>query len=116
MIGLKELILLAFVVLALYGRSGVLKSRQFRTIWPWISPFRRPVARPVSSRGAVSARPLEGAASDSTRPSGRSKTKLFSLEGNRLFWFVTVLAATAVAAWIVTKTLIVSGASAGTSR
>jgi hypothetical protein len=114
MIGLKELILLALVVLALYGRSGVLKSRQFRTIWPWISPMRRPVARPVSSRGPVSARPL-AAASDSSRPSGRSKTKLFLLEGNRLFWFVTILAATAVAAWIVTKALIVSGMGAGTN-
>jgi hypothetical protein len=116
MIGLKELILLAFVVLALYGRSGVLKSRQFQTIWPWISPVRRPVARAAGSRGVVSARPMAGAASDSTSPSGRSKTKLFLLKGNRLFWFVTILAATAVAAWIVTKTLIVSGAGAGTSR
>jgi len=116
MIGLKELILLALVVLALYGRSGVLKSRQFRTIWPWISPVRRPVARSVSSRGAVSARPSAAAASDSTSPSGGSKPKLFLLEGNRLFWFVTILAATAVAAWIVTKTLIVSGVGAGTSR
>jgi len=116
MIGLKELVLLALVVLALYGRSGVLKSRQFRTIWPWLSPVRRPVARSVSPRGAVSARPSAAAASESTSPSRRSKTKLFLLEGNRLFWFVTILAATAVAAWIVTKTLIVSGAGAGTSR
>ena len=42
MIGLKELAVLAAVVLALYGRSGVLKSRRFQTIWPWIAPVRRP--------------------------------------------------------------------------
>jgi hypothetical protein len=116
MIGLKELILLALVVLVLYGRSGVLKSRQFQTIWPWIAPVRRPVGRNVRSRGAVLAQTLAGAASESTGPSNRSKKRLLLLEGNRLFWFVTVLAATAVAAWIVTKTLIVSGAGALPSR
>jgi hypothetical protein len=117
MIGLKELVLLALLVLALYGRSGVLKSQRFRTIWPWISPVRRPVARTVSSRVAASARALAGgAATDSTGSSGRSMTRLFSLEGNRLFWFVTVLAATALAAWIVTKALIVSGSGALPSR
>jgi hypothetical protein len=113
MIGLKELILLALVVLVLYGRSGVLKSRQFQTIWPWIAPVRRPVGRNVRARGAVLAQSL---ASESTGQSNRSKKRLFLLEGNRLFWFVTVLAATAVAAWIVTKTLIVSGAGALQSR
>ncbi len=70
MIGLKELILVAFVVLALYGRSGVLKSRQFRTIWPWISPVRRPVARSVSSRGAV--RPEPRPPRPATQPAHRA--------------------------------------------
>ena len=41
MIGLRELALVATVVLVLYGRSGVLKSRQVQTILPWISPVRR---------------------------------------------------------------------------
>ena len=53
MMGLRELAILAVVVLVLYGRSGVLKSRQFQTIWPWISPQRRiePTAQPaVTSR------------------------------------------------------------------
>jgi hypothetical protein len=114
MIGLKELMLVALLVLVLYGRSGVLKSRQFRTIWPWISPTRRPIARTLGSRGAAFAQTLVGAAGDSTGQPRRSKKRLFTLEGNRLFWFVTVLAATAIAAWIVTKTLIVSGG--GVSR
>lgn len=108
MIGLKELVLLAMVVLALYGRSGVLKSRQFRTIWPWISPVRRPVARTARSRGAVSSQTAAGAADISSKP----RKWRFLLEGNRLFWFFTILAATAVAAWVITKTLIVSGAGA----
>jgi len=116
MIGLKELVLLALVVLVLYGRTGVLKSQQFRTIWPWISPVRRPVARSVSARSLASARHLFGAAGESSGSSGRSKTARFVLEGNRLFWFLTILAATAVAAWIVTKAVILSGAGAGASR
>jgi hypothetical protein len=116
MIGLKELVLLALVVLVLYGRSGVLKSRHFQTIWPWISPIRRPAGRTMSARGLASARNLLGAAGESTGLPGSSKTKRFVLEGNRLFWFVTILAATAVAAWIVTKTLIGSGVAAGASR
>jgi hypothetical protein len=116
MIGLKELILVGLVVLALYGRSGVLKSRQFRTIWPWISPVRRPVGRAASWPGAGLARTLASAASDSTGSPSRPRKRLFSLEGNRLFWFVTILAATAVAAWIVTKTLIASGGGAGVGR
>ena len=41
MIGLRELAILAVVVLVLYGRSGVLKSRRAQTILPWISPVRR---------------------------------------------------------------------------
>ena len=106
MIGLKELILLALVVLVLYGRSGVLKSRQFRAIWPWISPVRRPASRNVSARAAVLAQTLAGAAGDSTSQPSRPKRKLLSLDGNRLFWFVTILAATAVAAWIITKALL----------
>ena len=91
MIGLRELALVAVVVLVLYGRSGVLKSRQFQTIWPGSPPRggRRPgrAASPARSkadvrRGAACVQPF--------------------LRGNRLFWFLTILAATAVAAWIVT--------------
>ena len=52
MIGLRELAILAVVVLVLYGRSGVLKSRQFQTIWPWISPQRR-TSRPARITAAA---------------------------------------------------------------
>ena len=43
--GQALVLLVGLVVLVLYGRSGVLKSRQFQTIWPWISPVRRPSGR-----------------------------------------------------------------------
>jgi hypothetical protein len=33
------------------------------------------------------------------------------LNGNRLYWFLTIVAATAVAAWIVTRVLILGGAN-----
>ena len=45
MIGLRELLIIGMVVLVLYGRTGVLKSRQARTIMPWLSPVRRPFER-----------------------------------------------------------------------
>ena len=104
--GLKELILVAMVVVALYGRSGVVKSRQVQTILPWLSPRRRtgqPVAAVTTEPGRVQ---LE-------------KPKLarpFLLRGNRLYWFLTILAATAVAALIITRAMILNGASNGLSQ
>ena len=50
MIGLRELAIVATVVLVLYGRSGVLRSRRFQSIWPWIAPVRRKPARPGAVR------------------------------------------------------------------
>jgi hypothetical protein len=105
MIGLRELAVVAAVVLVLYGRSGVIKSRQFQSIWPWISPARRPVA----SRGST---PRRGPrAVDAIAPT--QSAGFFRLEGNRLFWVLTILAATAVAAWVVTRVMISAGAGAG---
>jgi hypothetical protein len=114
MIGIRELALIALVVLVLYGRSGVVKSRQFQTIWPWISPSRRKVVRSESSRASARSRaqPI-WAASGSTSPGG---TKPFLLQGNRLYWFLTILAATAVAAWVITRVMIASGAGSGVTH
>ncbi len=84
MIGLKELVLLAVVALALYGRSGVFKSRRFQQVRPWLSPVRR------------------------TPPGRPSPPAKRWLEGNRLFWFLTILAATAMVSLIVTRALILS--------
>jgi hypothetical protein len=116
MIGLKELAVLAAVVLALYGRSGVLKSRRFQAIWPWIAPVRRTAGGTGIPRGSArTARPADLAA-ESPPPGTRSGRRLFQLEGNRVFWFTTILAATAVAAWVVTRVLILSGMGAGGTR
>jgi hypothetical protein len=102
MMGLRELILVAMVALALYGRSGVVKSRQFQTVMPWLSPRRRKVA------------PSERARSTQAGPSKTQRLlKPFLLRGNRLFWFLTILAATAVAALIISRALILTGASNG---
>ncbi len=116
MIGLKELAVLAAVVLALYGRSGVLKSRRFQTIWPWIAPVRRTAVGPRSARGSAT-EPRQADPSAQSPPLGvRSRRRLFQLEGNRVFWFTTILAATAVAAWVVTRVLILSNAGVGVAR
>jgi hypothetical protein len=40
----------------------------------------------------------------------------FVLQGNRLFWFLTILAATAVAALVVTRVMIASGMGPGVTR
>jgi hypothetical protein len=109
MMGLRELALLGLVVLVLYGRSGVLKSRQFQTIWPWISPQRR-MDRPAGSMGTSRAQ----ATTATERPRlTRRKTLPFFLRGNRLYWFLTILAATAVATVIVGRMMIASGAGPG---
>jgi len=104
MIGLKELALVAVVVLVLYGRTGVVKSRQFQTILPWISPFKRPRG---NMRTMISPRAHSASAASATM---LPRPKPFILRGNRLFWFLTILAATAVAAWIATRVIIVSSA------
>jgi len=102
MIGLKELAVLAAVVLALYGRSGVLKSQRFQSIWPWIAPVRRTSGRPAD--------PRQAAQSAKSAPRGLgARPRLIRLDGNRLFWFLTILAATAITAWIVTRLLILNG-------
>jgi hypothetical protein len=109
MIGLRELALVATVFLVLYGRTGVLKSRRFQAIKPWISPVRRTSGR----SGNAPANAQSGSTGDAASARPPRRRKLFVLEGNRLFWFLTILAATAVTAWIITRQLIVSGAGPG---
>jgi len=111
-----ELALLALVVLVLYGRSGVLKSRQFQTIWPWISPQRRTAGRSGGLRARAPAQPTSATALASRTPGPRGRARLFLLEGNRLFWFLTILAATAVAALVITRVMIASGAGRGVTH
>jgi hypothetical protein len=100
MIGLREFLLIGMVFLVLYGRSGVLKGQRAQQVLPWLSPVRRPAPRQgPAARGSGSANP-------------RSTSRIpgaFLLRGDRLYWFLTILAATAVAAWIITRTLITSG-------
>jgi hypothetical protein len=105
MMGIRELFIVAVVALALYGRSGVLKSERFQSIWPWVAPVRRPTT--AARRG----RPNSAAAvhANPNPEPRRGRVPRFVLQGNRLYWFLTILAATAVAAWIVTRTLIASG-------
>jgi hypothetical protein len=111
MIGLRELAILAAVVLVLYGRTGVLKSRQFQTIWPWISPQRRASKMMGAVRAATDSR--SKSTMSSGRPEPARKGRPFLLEGNRLFWFLTILAATAVGAVIVGRMIVASGAGPG---
>ena len=105
MMGLRELVVVALVAVVLYGRSGVVKSRQVQTILPWLSPKRRTggqSGRTRSSRGAS--------------PQGAPRARPFLLRGNRLYWFLTILAATAIATVIIGRMIIASGAGPGLSQ
>ena len=104
--GLRELVLVALVAVALYGRSGVVKSRQVQTILPWLSPRRR-----TGRRGRQRSR-----SAPSGQPRKQPRFRRFSLRGNQLFWFLTILAATAVAALILSRAMIFSGASTGVTH
>ena len=105
MIGLRELLLIGMVVLVLYGRSGVLKGQRAQKVLPWLSPVRRQNV----ARGRFSAGPRAGERSAKPRLTSRIPGT-FLVRGDRLYWFLTILAATAIAAWIITRTLITSGA------
>jgi hypothetical protein len=108
MVGLRELAMVATVVLVLYGRTSVIRSRRFQAIWPWIAPVRRKPGRP----GAVGGhRPDDPGPSTSSPGAAAGRPRRFQLDGNRLFWFLTILAATAVATTIVARTLILQGGS-----
>lgn len=109
MLGLRELAMVAAVVLVLYGRSGVIQSRRFQSIWPWIAPVRRRPGRPGNVAGPRRDGPDASSPSPGVDAGIVRKPRLFQLEGNRLFWFLTILAATAVATTILTRSLIFHG-------
>ena len=92
--GLKEIALVAVVVLVLYGRSGLQVARRGGGLPPWLSPVRRTAASAAQVRAQARSRSTTAA-----EPPRR---------GDRLFWFLAIIAATAVGAWVVTRTLIVS--------
>lgn len=91
--GVREIVLVALVTLVLYGRSGMQIARRGGGLPSWLLPVvRRPP--PAASRARPNVNPPPAA--DTSR------------RGDRVFWFLAILAATAVAAWIVTRTLIVA--------
>jgi hypothetical protein len=73
--GLRELTLIAVVLITLYGRSGALRA------------ILRPGMRPPPGRG----------------PNARAVGDKAPWLSNRVFLFLTVLAATAVAALVITR-------------
>jgi hypothetical protein len=89
--GLREIVLVAVVSLLLYGRSGLQVARRGRGWQRWLSPVRQ--------TSAAAARDRAGANPPPSRAGSRW--------GDRVFWSLTLIAATAVAAWVVTRALIV---------
>lgn len=96
-LGPREILLVGLVALALYGRVGLRHTHHARTVWSWMIP---PRSRP------------------NRRPAPRVEPVPFwSLarwtRGERLYWALVLVAAAAVVAWVVTRTLIVSTPGAG---
>jgi hypothetical protein len=98
-LGLRELLVVAVVAFILYGRTGVQAVRSARGMNPWMAVARR-VLNP--------SRPGSAKATQPAPPPKRSKL------GDRVFLILAITVATAGAAWVVTKMLIV--ASAGPSH
>ena len=111
MLGLRELAMVAAVVLVLYGRTGVIRSRRFQSIWPWIAPVRRKPGRPAAGGGPGRDGLGDRSTSQRVATAPARRRRLLQLDGNRLFWFLTILAATAVATTIITRALILQGGS-----
>jgi hypothetical protein len=93
--GLREIVLVALVALVLYGRSGLQIARRGRGLASLLSPARR------VSPSASASRARAGAPTT-------TQTHGILRSGDRVFWFLAILAAAAVAAWVATRTLIVS--------
>jgi hypothetical protein len=95
--GLKEIVLIALVALALYGRGGsrLLRATRYgRAVEPWLDLVRVPPRPQDPRRGrSPSQKPP---APEPRRPS-------------RWFWALALTAAAAVAAWVVTRAVVLSG-------
>ena len=96
--GLREIALVALVTFVLYGRSGLQMARRGRGLPPWLLPVRR-----ISPTAAARARAQAQARAEATAAAGTGASR----GGDRVFWFLAIVAAAAVAAWIVTRALIV---------
>jgi len=92
--GVREIALVALVTLVLYGRAGLQVARRRGGLPGWLMPVVRRTAPPGRSPG--SARPATALETAAAR------------RRDRVFWFLAIVAAAAVAAWIVTRTLIVA--------
>jgi hypothetical protein len=97
--GLREIAMVLLVTLVLYGRSGLQIARHGRGLGPWLSLARR-ASTPPASRS-------RGQAQSQARPVVPPERKWDSLRRDRVFWFLAIVAASAVAAWIVTRATIV---------
>lgn len=95
--GLREIALVLLVTLVLYGRSGLQIARRGRGLGSWVSLARRASAPSSAARTRMraQARPV-------VPPARRGFRR-----GDRVFWFLAIVAAAAVAAWVVTRATIV---------
>ena len=99
--GLKEILLVAAVALALYGRSGsrLLSTTKYgKTLGPWLNLVRIPEGT----------RP--GHAAPRGKPAPRPPKLSFLLTQGRWFWAMVIIVAAGVAAWVTTRMMMHSSA------
>ena len=90
--GVREVVLVALVALALYGRAGsqILLSTRHAKVLPWWVRLIRPSTAHARRRAAAAEPP----------------TKPGVLPRGRLFWALALAFAAAVAAWVATSLVI----------
>jgi hypothetical protein len=99
--GLREIALVVLVTVLLYGRAGLQVARRGGGLPPWLLPVVRRTA-PSAART-----PPRSRSRSQPQPDPPAVGTALSRRGDRVFWFLAIVAATAVAAWVVTRTLIV---------
>ncbi len=95
--GLKEILIVAAVALALYGRSGsslLMATKYGKTLGPWLNLVRIP----------------EGTRPARVSDKGRARPAPKRLPQGRWFWAMVIMIAAAVAAWVATRVVMHSAA------
>ena len=98
--GLKELVLVGLVALALYGRGGsrlLMATRHGRALQPWLTA------------AGIVPRPGQGTTSPASASAAPAPVSAPRRGYGRLFWVLTISAAAAVAAWVATRMVVMSG-------
>ena len=95
--GLGKLAVVLAVALVFFGRSGLPLPRSLRLL--------RPLLTLVRSEAAPTTRPSTADLPSEPQVRSRRPAPAAVWVSDRWFWFLTILAATAVASWVITRVM-----------